>query len=66
MVDEDNPREMSSLSIFEKTNTFVRFSGKTVRGVSKGDVIALVMHMRDVDFKTAIHLLADSFPEYTS
>ena len=51
---------LSSLTVFEKTNTFVRFSGKEKGGVSKGSVIDFVMHIKDdPDFKNACAFLAD-------
>lgn len=63
MVSEENERDLSSLTIFEKTNTFVRFSGKGDTK-SKGDVIALVEHINGIGFKDAIEFLAINFPSY--
>lgn len=49
----------TSLTLFIGTNTFVRFSGKVSGGVSKGDNIALVMHVRnDAKFRSACSFLS--------
>lgn len=39
----------TSLTLFEKTNSWVRFSGKEQGGCSKGSVIDLVRHVKDCD-----------------
>lgn len=63
MVDNDNERVNTSLTIFEKTNTFVRFSGKGDQH-SKGDVISLVQHINGIGFKEAAEFLSDNFPNF--
>ncbi len=51
--------KVSSLTIFGKTNTFVRFSGQVRGGCDKGSVIDFVMHVNDDgDFKTACEFLS--------
>ncbi len=63
-MDTFNMREekkVSSLTIFPKTNTFYRFSGKTGGGVHGGSVIDLVMHMRDCSLREAAEFLSARF-----
>ncbi|MFH0770749.1 MAG: hypothetical protein V1926_05250 [Candidatus Peregrinibacteria bacterium] len=55
-------RQITSLTVFEKTNSWYRFSGKTSGGVSGGSPIDLVMHMQDCPFQTAISFLSQRFP----
>lgn len=50
---------ITSLTIFEKTNSWHRFSGKTNGGVSSGSNIDLVMHIRNCDLKESIQLLTN-------
>ncbi len=54
-------REISSLTLFSKTNTFYRFSGKTAGGVCGGSVIDLVMHVRDCSLREAADFLTSHF-----
>ena len=54
-------REITSLVIFEKTNTWKRFSGKESGGVSQGSPIDLVMHIRECSFEQAIEFLTSTF-----
>lgn len=61
MRDPEQPRELTSLRVFEKTNTFKRFSEKLSGGVSGGDTIAFVQHIQDCNFKDAIQFLSDRF-----
>lgn len=61
MRDPGNPREAASLTIFEKTNSWYRFSGRSDGGVSGGSQIDLVIHMQECDFKTAIQFLSNRF-----
>lgn len=56
--DAEKPGCVTSLTLFERTNTWKRFSGKERGGVSKGSTIDLVIHVRECDFKTAISFLA--------
>lgn len=63
-TDTWQPREngardkVSSLTLFGKTNNFVRFSGQMSGGCDKGSTIDLVMHVTDnSDFKTACEYL---------
>ncbi len=51
----------TSLTIFEKTNNWRRWSGKVSGGVSKGSIFDLVMHMRDCNFKEALNFLSSRF-----
>src|SRR3989344_9455297 len=39
--------QATSLAIFEKTNTWKRFSGKERNGISSGTVLDLVMYFRE-------------------
>lgn len=52
----------TSLVLFEKTNTFHRFSGKEQGGVSGGSPIDLVMHIQDCSFENAVEFLTSCFP----
>lgn len=54
-------REITSLVIFEKTNTWHRFSGKERGGVSGGSTIDLVMHVRECSFEQAVDFLTSRF-----
>ncbi len=45
--DGDSKDKVTSLTMFGKTNSFVRFSGKTKGGKDKGSVIDFVMHVTD-------------------
>lgn len=54
-------REVTSLVIFEKTNTWHRFSGKERGGVSHGSTIDLVMHCRECSFRDAADFLTTYF-----
>lgn len=56
--DVDDPLGHTSLTLFEKTNTWKRWSGKTVGGVSAGSTIDLVMHIRECSFKDACAFLS--------
>ena len=56
--DPEKPGSVTSLTLFERTNTWKRFSGKEKGGVSKGSTIDLVIHVRECDFKTAISFLS--------
>ncbi len=60
--DPDHPREPTSLRIFEKTNTFKRFSGMEIGGTSGGSPIDLVMHIQDCPFREAVGFLSLHFP----
>lgn len=53
--------QITSLTIFEKTNTWHRFSGKERGGVSRGSTIDLVMHLRDCSFQQAVEFLTSRF-----
>jgi hypothetical protein len=57
-------REVTSLVLFEKTNSWKRFSGKEGGGVSQGSPIDLVMHLRDCTLREATEYLTSSFPQY--
>lgn len=58
--DPDVRGGVTSLTIFEKTNNFVRFSGRQKGGCSKGSVIDLVRHVMDnPDFADAVRFLAN-------
>lgn len=58
MKDAEDIRQNSSLTIFENTNTWHRFSGKDAGGVHGGSTIDLVMHIRDCSFKNAVYFLS--------
>lgn len=59
MKDPENLSKNSSLIIFEKTNTWHRFSGKEQGGVHRGSTIDLVMHMNECSFKEAYLFLSN-------
>ena len=63
MKDPNNPKEPSSLTVFEKTNSFYRFSGKDFGGVTGGSPIDLVMHVRDCNLMEAVDFLLSYFPQ---
>ncbi|OIO54792.1 hypothetical protein AUJ46_02285 [Candidatus Peregrinibacteria bacterium CG1_02_54_53] len=54
-------REITSLVLFEKTNSWKRFSGKENGGVSQGSPIDLVMHIRDCSLREAAEFLSSRF-----
>ncbi len=54
-------KDITSLTLFTKTNTFYRFSGKTVGGVCAGSPIDLVMHVRDCSLQEAADFLTSRF-----
>jgi hypothetical protein len=56
--------EITSLVLFEKTNTWNRFSGKEQGGVSHGSPIDLTMHVRECSLREACEFLISSFPQY--
>ena len=52
-------KEVTSLTVFPLTNTFVRFSDKEQGGTSRGSTVDFVMHIRDnPDFKEACEFLS--------
>lgn len=53
--------QITSLAIFEKTNTWKRFSGKERNGVSGGSVLDLVMHIRECSLREAAEFLSSRF-----
>ena len=57
--------QITSLVLFEHTNSFHRFSGKEQGGVSGGSPIDLVMHMKECSFEEAVEFLTSSFPHAT-
>ena len=61
---EEGSNDETSLRLFEKTNTFKRFSEKTSGGCSKGDIVNLVRHVQDCDFKQAVEWLTSYYPDY--
>ena len=64
MRDPEDPRERTSLTIFEKTNSFYRFSGKEQGGVHGGSPIDLVQHIRECSLREATDFLLFEFPSY--
>ena len=56
--------EITSLVLFERTNSFHRFSGKEQGGVSGGSVIDLVMHINECSLELAVEFLTSHFPQY--
>lgn len=62
MRDPDNPRDVTSLTLFEKTNSFHRFSGKAQGGKSGGSPIDLVMHIQEFSLREAVDFLTSHFP----
>lgn len=66
MRDEQTGKGASSLTLFPGTNRWKRWSGIERGGVSRGSVIDLVMHIRDLsDVSDAIEWLSTRFPNYT-
>ena len=59
--DVSDSKGFTSLTIFEKTNTWKRFSGKDFGGVSYGSTIDLVIHIRECPLRQAIEFLSSSF-----
>ena len=57
MKDPDSTKDVTSLVIFEKTNSWHRFSGKEENGVSGGSVIDLVIFSQGGNVKDAINYL---------
>ncbi len=54
-------KNITSLTLFIKTNSFYRFSGKTVGGVHGGSVIDLVIHIRNCSLSEAVYFLTSNF-----
>lgn len=54
-------REITSLALFEKSNTWHRFSGKEQGGVSRGSTIDLVIHCRECSLRSAVDFLTSRF-----
>jgi hypothetical protein len=50
--------EISSLTLFEESNSFYRFSSQ-----EKGDVIDLVKHVRGCTMKEALNFFTSTFPK---
>lgn len=59
--DSDDSLGYTSLTVFETTNTWHRFSGKESGGVHRGSPIDLVCHVRDCSFKEAVEFLSSRF-----
>lgn len=53
--------QITSLAIFEKTNTWKRFSGKERNGISGGSVLNLVMYFRECSLREAADFLSSRF-----
>jgi len=53
--------QVTSLAIFEKTNTWKRFSGKERNGISAGSVLDLVMYFRECSLREAADFLSSRF-----
>lgn len=53
--------QVTSLAIFEKTNTWKRFSGKERNGVSGGSVLDFVMYFRECSLREAADFLSSRF-----
>jgi sugar phosphate isomerase/epimerase len=53
--------EITSLTLFEKTNTWKRFSGKEQGGVSQGSTLDLVMHINECSLQDAAEFLSTCF-----
>jgi hypothetical protein len=62
MVDPENPKHLTSLVLFEKTNSWYRFSGKECGGVSGGSTLDLVLHIRECSLHEAVNFLTSHFP----
>lgn len=57
--DKEKRGQVTSLTLFTHTNSFVRFSGKESGGCSKGSVIDFVRHVKnDPDFRSACDFLS--------
>ncbi|MDO8648681.1 MAG: hypothetical protein Q7R81_02765 [Candidatus Peregrinibacteria bacterium] len=54
-------REITSLTLFEKTNNWHRFSGKEQGGVSRGSTVDLVIHFRECSLRQAVDFLTSRF-----
>jgi hypothetical protein len=54
-------RQITSLAVFEKTNTWKRFSGKERNGISGGSVLDLVMYFRECSLREAADFLFSRF-----
>ncbi|MDD4628260.1 MAG: hypothetical protein PHE68_02580 [Candidatus Peribacteraceae bacterium] len=54
-------REITPLVLFEKTNSWHRFSGKEQGGVSHGSTLDLVMHVRECPLREAADFLSTRF-----
>lgn len=52
---------LTSLVIFEKTNTWYRYSGKDHGGVTHGSPIDLVMHIRECSLRDAVLFLSSRY-----
>tara|TARA_Y100000310_G_C20682873_1_gene817085 strand:- start:546 stop:806 length:261 start_codon:yes stop_codon:yes gene_type:complete len=63
MRDPEDPRDNSSLTIFEKTNSWHRFSGINHGGVHGGSTIDLVIHIRECTLQEACDFLLTYFPD---
>lgn len=59
ICDPQNPREVTSIRLWDKKGCWRRWSGKTAGGVDRGDHISLVQHWNDCDFKEALEFLSD-------
>ena len=57
-------REITSLVLFVKSNTWFRYSGKELGGVNHGSTIDLVMHIRECPLSEAALFLSTNFPSY--
>ncbi len=53
--------EITSLVLFEKKNTWCRFSGKERSGVSRGSTIDLILHVRECSLREAVDFLSSHF-----
>ena len=50
--------QLTSLTVFEKTNTWKRFSGKECNGISGGSVLDLFMYFRECSLREAADFLS--------
>lgn len=64
MKSPERPREVSSLVLDTKTNTWRRWSGKTQNDVDHGSTIDLVIHLRGCPFREACEFLLSIFPQH--
>lgn len=62
MRNPENPRDITSLTVFERTNSFFRFSSKEQGGVHGGSPIDIVMHVRNCSLREAVDFLISHFP----